>query len=141
MTGGAGGIVAGLAQGFAAAGARLVQVDRNEAVEERAAQLRAAGADVATQVFDITNEAAVAVAIGRTRRDFGRLDVVVNNAAVIVRKHMLELAMEEWRRVLDVNVTACFSVAPAPFELEPGHHARCIRLDAVAQAASSGADA
>ena len=111
MTGGAGGIAAGLAQGFAAAGARLVLVDRNEAVEARAEQLRAAGAAVATQVFDITEEAAVAEAIGRTKRDLGRLDVVVNNAAVIVRKHMLELSLAEWRRVLDIDVTACFSVA------------------------------
>lgn len=112
MTGGAGGIAAGLAQGFAAAGARLVLVDRNEeTVHARAAQIREAGADVSTQVFDITDEAAVIDAITRTKRDYGRLDVVVNNAAVIVRKHMLELTLAEWKRVLDVNVTACFSVA------------------------------
>lgn len=110
MTGGAGGIAAGPAQGFAAAGARLVLADRDEAVEARAEQLRAAGAEVSTRIFDIT-EAAVAEAIGRTRRDLGRLDVVVNNAAVIVRKHVLELSLEEWKRVLDVDVTACFSVA------------------------------
>lgn len=111
MTGGAGGIAAGLAQGFAAAGARLVLVDRDAAVETRAAQLREAGADVTTHVFDITDEAAVADAIGRTRRDLGRLDVVVNNAAVIVRKHALELSLAEWKRVLDVDVTAAFCVA------------------------------
>jgi len=111
MTGGAGGIAAGLAQGFAAAGARLVLVDRNEAVEARAEQLRGGGADVTTQIFDITDEAAVADAVGRTRRDLGRLDVVVNNAAVIVRKHMLELTLDEWKRVMDVNVTASFCVA------------------------------
>lgn len=111
MTGGAGGIAAGLAQGFAAAGARLVLVDRNEAVEARATQLRDAGADVTTHIFDITDEGAVADAIGRTRRDLGRLDVVVNNAAIIVRKHMLELTVEEWKRVMDVDVTAAFCVA------------------------------
>ncbi|UFN48448.1 SDR family oxidoreductase [Roseomonas sp. OT10] len=111
MTGGAGGIAAGLAQGFAAAGARLVLVDRNEAVVTRAEQLRSAGADATAQVFDILDEAALADAIARTRRDLGRLDVVVNNAAVIVRKHMLDLSLEEWRRVLEVDVTAGFSVA------------------------------
>lgn len=111
MTGGAGGIASGLAQGFAAAGARLVLVDRNEAVEARAEQLRAAGADVTTQVFDITDEAAVADAIARTHRDLGRLDVVVNNAAIIVRKPMLELTLEEFRRVMDIDVAASFCVA------------------------------
>ena len=45
ITGAAGGIAAGLTQGFAAAGARLVLVDRNEAVETRAQQLQEAGAD------------------------------------------------------------------------------------------------
>ena len=86
-------------------------MDRNEAVEERAEKLRAAGAPVSTQVFDITEEAAVAEAIGRTKRDLGRLDVLVNNAAVIVRKHVLDLSLAEWKRVLDTDVTACFSVA------------------------------
>lgn len=111
MTGGAGGIAAGLASGFAAAGARLVLVDRNDAVAVRADQLRASGANVTTEVFDITDEAAVADAILRTRRDLGRLDVVVNNAAIIVRKPMLELTLEEFRRVMDINVTASFCVA------------------------------
>ncbi len=111
ITGGAGGIAAGLAKGFAAAGARLVLVDRNDAVEARAEQLRAAGADVTTGVFDITDEAAVAASIGRTKRDLGRLDVVVNNAAVIVRKHALEITLEEWKRVMDIDVTASFCVA------------------------------
>lgn len=111
MTGGAGGIAAGLAQGFAAAGARLVLVDRNPAVEARADELRAAGAEVSTRVFDITDDAAVAAAIAETRDRAGRLDVVVNNAAIIVRKPFLEVSLEEWKRVMDINVTACFSVA------------------------------
>jgi len=111
MTGGAGGIAAGLARGFAAAGARLVLVDRNAAVKARADELRQAGAEVAAEIFDITDDAAVAHAIARTKEQAGRLDVVVNNAAIIVRKHVLELSLEEWRRVIDVDITACFSVA------------------------------
>lgn len=112
MTGGAGGIAAGLAQGFAAAGATLVLTDRDrDAVDARAASLWDAGARVSTLGFDVTDDAAVAEAIAATRREHGRLDVVVNNAAIIVRKHMLDLTMEEWRRVIDVDVNACFSVA------------------------------
>jgi len=111
MTGGAGGIAAGLCRGFAAAGARLVLVDRDEAVVARAEELRNAGADATAQVFDITDPAAVANAISRAKAETGRLDVVVNNAAIIVRKHFLELGLEEWQRVMDVNVTASFVVA------------------------------
>lgn len=111
MTGGAGGIAAGLCRGFAAAGARLVIVDRDERVVARAEELRDAGADATAQVFDITDPAAVADAIARVKEETGRLDVVVNNAAIIVRKHFLELGLEEWQRVMDVNVTASFVVA------------------------------
>lgn len=111
MTGGAGGIAGGLAQGFAAAGARLVLADRDEAVEDRAKGLRAGGAEVSTEVFDVSDEAAVTETILRTKRELGRLDVVVNNAAVILRKNALEISLEEWRRVIDIDVTACFCVA------------------------------
>ncbi len=111
ITGGAGGIAAGLCRGFAAAGARLVLVDRDEAVIARAEEFRSAGADATAQVFDITDAAAVAVAISRVKAETGRLDVVVNNAAIIVRKHFLDLGLEEWQRVMDVNVTASFTVA------------------------------
>jgi len=111
MTGGAGGIAHGLAQGFAAAGARLVLVDRNPAVEARGDELRRAGAEVSTRIFDITDDEAVRTAITETRETAGRLDIVVNNAAIIVRKPFLELSLEEWRRVIDINLTACFSVA------------------------------
>ena len=111
ITGAAGGIAAGLTQGFAAAGARLVLVDRNEAVETRAQQLQDAGADASGLVFDITDAAAVSEAIADTAARYGRLDIVVNNAGIIVRKHVLELTPEEWQRVIDVNLTACFTVA------------------------------
>ena len=111
VTGGAGGIAAGLTQGFAAAGARLVLVDRNGKVEERARQLREAGADASSMVFDLTDAEAVGRAIAETAERHGRLDVVVNNAGIIVRKHILDLTSDEWQRVIDVNLTACFTVA------------------------------
>jgi gluconate 5-dehydrogenase len=113
ITGGAGGIASGLARGFAAAGAKLVLVDRNDTVMVRAAAFRDAGADATAHVFDITDEAAVKAAVADVRERAGRLDIVVNNAAIIVRKPFLELTLEDWKRVLDINVTACFTVAQA----------------------------
>jgi gluconate 5-dehydrogenase len=111
ITGAAGGIAIGLARGFAAAGARLVLVDRNEAVAQRAEELRGLGADATSLVFDITDAAAVAAAISDIAARFGRLDIVINNAAIIVRKPFLELTLDEWRRVIDTDLTACFTVA------------------------------
>jgi gluconate 5-dehydrogenase len=113
ITGGAGGIASGLARGFAAAGAKLVLVDRNDTVMARAAAFREAGADAIAHVFDITDEAAVKAAVADVRERAGRLDIVVNNAAIIVRKPFLELTLEDWKRVMDINVTACFTVAQA----------------------------
>ena len=111
ITGGAGGIASGLARGFAAAGARLILADRNEAVTPRAEELRSAGADAAALVFDITDTGAVDRAFKEVVQRFGRIDIVVNNAAIIVRKPFLELTQDEWRRVIDTDLTACFTVA------------------------------
>lgn len=113
ITGGAGGIAGGLARGFAAAGAKLVLVDRNDTVMARATAFREAGADATAHIFDITDEAAVKAAVADVRERAGRLDIVVNNAAIIVRKPFLELTLEDWKRVMDINVTACFTVAQA----------------------------
>lgn len=111
LTGAAGGIALGLAKAFAGAGAKLVLADRNEAVHERAALFRDAGADAVSLTFDVTDEAAVAQAVADTVRRHGRLDVAVANAGVIVRKHVLELPLEDWKRVLDTDLTATFLLA------------------------------
>lgn len=111
MTGAAGGIAAGLAPGFAAAGARLVLADRSERVHERADALRQAGAQVLSLTFDVNDRDAVSAAFDQAEQHFGRLDVLVNNAAVIVRKPFLELSAEDWQRVIDTDLNACFHVA------------------------------
>lgn len=111
LTGAAGGIALGLSKAFAAAGAKLVLADRSEAVHERAALFRDAGADAMSLTFDVTDEAAVAQAVADTVQRHGRLDVAVANAGVIVRKHLLELSIEDWKRVIDTDLTATFLLA------------------------------
>lgn len=111
ITGGAGGIASGLARGFAAAGARIVLADRNEAVHQRVREFREAGADAHALVFDVTDQQAVAGAIEEAVAKCGRIDIAVNNAGVIVRTPFLELTKEEWQKVIDTDLTACFLVA------------------------------
>ena len=111
ITGGAGGIASGLAKGFAAAGARIVLADRDEKVARRAEEFRNAGADAASLVFDVTDPDAVAKAFDDVIARFGRIDIVVNNAGIIVRKPFLELSLDEWKRVIEIDLTACFIVA------------------------------
>ncbi len=111
ITGAAGGIAAGLVPGFAAAGARLVLADRSDAVLARAEALKREGADVLPLMFDVTDRAAVDAAFAQAAQHFGRLDVLVNNAAVIVRKPFLEIDAADWQRVIDTDLNACFHIA------------------------------
>jgi gluconate 5-dehydrogenase len=111
ITGAAGGIAFGLARAFAAAEAKLVLADRNESVVQRADEFRRAGADAMALTFDVTDAAAVDRAIQDAVAQYGRIDIVVNNAAVLVRKPFLELSLDEWKRVIDIDLTACFVVA------------------------------
>ena len=111
VTGAAGGIAAGLLPGFAAAGAALVLADRSDAVLARAQALQAAGVEVLPLMFDVTDRAAVDDAFAQAVQRFGKVDVLVNNAAVIVRKPFLELTADDWQRVIDIDLTACFHIA------------------------------
>ena len=111
ITGAAGGIGLGLAKGLAAAGARLVLADCNEKVEARAAEFRAAGADAQAVVFDVTDAAAAGRAVEAAVSRFGSIDILVNNAGILIRKHFLELSVDEWKRVIDTDLTACFILA------------------------------
>ena len=111
VTGAAGGIALGITQALAAAGARLALTDRSDEVAERAAELDRNGVDAAGFVLDITNPDAVATAFEQALTRFGRIDILVNNAGVIVRKPFLDVTLDDWRRVIDTDLTACFVVA------------------------------
>ena len=111
ITGGAGGIALGLAKGFAAAGARLILADFNDSVHQRVSEFREAGCDAYALVFDVTDPQAVALAFEQAIAQCGRIDIVVNNAGVIVRTPFLDLTPAQWQKVIDTDLTACFLVA------------------------------
>lgn len=111
ITGAAGGIGGALARGLAAAGARLVACDVNPRVHELAAQWRENGMDVDSLTFDLTREDEIAQAFAQIVERHGRIDVLINNAGVIVRTPFLELKREEWQKVIDIDLTACFLMA------------------------------
>jgi 2-deoxy-D-gluconate 3-dehydrogenase len=109
VTGGNGGIGLGMARGLASAGAGIVVAARNAAKSKTAiAELEALGAEALAVTVDVTDEAAVARLIEATLARFGRLDVLVNNAGTNIRKPVHELALDEWHRVLDTNLTSAF---------------------------------
>ena len=116
VTGGNGGIGLGMARGLAAAGARVVVAARDAAKSRAAVQdLGARGAEAHAVATDVTDEGSVGGLIDATLARFGRLDVLVNNAGINIRKPAHELALDEWRRVLDTNLTSAFLCSKAAY--------------------------
>ncbi len=116
VTGGNGGIGLGMARGLAVFGARVVVAGRNADKSEAAVNdLVGRGAEASAVTVDVTDEAAVARLIQVTLERYGRLDVLVNNAGTNIRKPVHELAVEEWHRVLDTNLTSAFLCSKAAY--------------------------
>jgi NAD(P)-dependent dehydrogenase (short-subunit alcohol dehydrogenase family) len=106
VTGGARGIGYETARLFVAAGARVVLLDRDEAAAtQAAAQL---GANVSALAADVAVEAQVDRAFAQVASTHGRIDVLVNNAGTALRRPTVELSVEDWQRVVDVNMTGMF---------------------------------
>jgi NAD(P)-dependent dehydrogenase (short-subunit alcohol dehydrogenase family) len=76
-----------------------------------ASALESAGSEHLELGLDVADEAQVVAAVAAVRKRFGRLDVVVNNAGLSVRKDALDLTVDEWDAVLDTNLRGAFLVA------------------------------
>jgi 2-deoxy-D-gluconate 3-dehydrogenase len=106
VTGGNGGIGLGMARALAAAGARVVVAARNAA--KSAAAARELGGNALAIEADVADERSVDMLMTATLERCGHLDILVNNAGVNIRKPAHELSLDEWRRILDTNLTGAF---------------------------------
>jgi len=112
VTGGNGGIGLGIAKGLASAGAAVVIAGRNKAKGRAAlSELRAISAASEFIDLDVAQEKSCQQAIQHTVERFGRLDIVVNNAGTTVRKQPQDLTLDDWRSVMDTNLTGAFLCA------------------------------
>jgi len=109
ITGGAGGIGAATAARFLEEGARVVVLDRDQAALDRIERERLALSG--TVRADVSDAEAVTQAFEELDRLLGGLDVLINNAGISVRKPFMEITPQQWREVIDINLTGMFFVA------------------------------
>lgn len=114
VTGSSRGIGKALALALAEAGADIVSVARNgKLAEETAALVRDLGRTAVTIEADVTTDEGIAAVIDGTMAEFGRIDVLMNNAGDCVHKPALEVTRAEYRRVMDLNLEAVFFLSQA----------------------------
>jgi len=109
VTGAGNGIGRAIAQAFAAVGARVLLADIDRAAAERAAG--EIGPAAVARECDVTDAASARGAVEAAVAAFGKLDVVVSNAAVLSPLATVEeMSEQDWRRALDVNLTGAFNI-------------------------------
>lgn len=112
VTGASGGIGLASAQLLSAYGAGVALFDVNEKQGEiEAENLRAEGRNARFYKCDVTNSDDCKAAIEAVERDFGRIDILHNNAGVTFRKDVTELSEREWDLVLDVTLKGVYLVS------------------------------
>jgi len=105
VTGGGMGLGEALCEELAHGGATVVIADINgDVARQLAARLADRGATAAAVRVDVANEADVAQLIDSTVAEYGRLDYMINNAGIAIGGDSRDLSMQQWRRVLDVDL-------------------------------------
>ncbi len=105
VTGASSGIGEATALALAAGGASVALVARRtDRLEDLARRLRESGSSVLAVTADITDEAQARRAVERTVDELGRLDTLVNNAGVMLLGPVVGAPVEEWRRMVDINL-------------------------------------
>ncbi len=117
ITGGGRGIGAATAEALARKGAHVIVASRTEAeLSATVAQLRAKGLSASLRVLDVADEAAVAAAFTGIAAEFGRLDLLVNNAAILLSGPFAEMAMSDWDRLMSINLRGAVLCARQAFQ-------------------------
>lgn len=114
VTGGSRGIGMEMAEGLAEAGAKLMLCARREEwLNETIGEFSSRGFDVKGRVADVANPDDVAALVDETVAEFGRVDILINNAGISWGAMPEEMPLDKWQKVIDVNLTGCFLMAQA----------------------------
>jgi len=137
ITGASSGIGAGIARELASAGAKVaLGARRIERLEALAGELTEAGGTVLAHPLDVTDRDSVAAFANAARDAWGRVDVIVNNAGVMPLSLMASMKVEEWDRMIDVNIKGVLygiaAVLPEMVERRSGHIINIASIGALA---------
>ncbi|HES8532596.1 TPA: gluconate 5-dehydrogenase [Streptococcus pyogenes] len=124
ITGASYGIGFEIAKVYAQAGATIVFNDiKQELVDKGLAAYRELGIEAHGYVCDVTDEVGIQQMVSQIEDEVGVIDILVNNAGIIRRTPMLEMAAEDFRQVIDIDLNAPFIVSKAvlPSMIAKGH--------------------
>ena len=114
ITGASYGIGFAIAKGMAEAGATIVFNDINQdLVNKGLASYKEAGIEAHGYVCDVTNEEAVGAFIAQVEKEVGNINILVNNAGIIMRIPMVEMTAAQFRKVIDIDLNGPFIMSKA----------------------------
>lgn len=134
ITGASSGLGESSARLLAAKGAKLVLVARRaERLEQLVNEIRAGGGDAVYQVADVSRAADLVAAVQLAVSQYGRLDVMVNNAGLMAIAPMSECRTDEWDRMIDINIKGVlYGIAAALPVFESQQSGHFINISSVA---------
>jgi len=134
VTGGSRGLGYEIAEGLAEAGATIMLCARREEwLKPAISSLQANGFKVGGETCDVSNPDQVQAVVDKTLRDFGKVDVLVNNAGVSWGERPETMPLDKWRKVLDANLTGAFVFSQAAGrEMLKQEYGRIINIASIA---------
>lgn len=112
ITGGTHGLGMAMAKGLANAGATLlINGHTEEKMKYALAEYKRAGFTAHGFLFDVTNEAEVKSAVDKIEKEVGPIDILINNAGIILRTPMLDMEAADFRKVIDIDLVGPFIVS------------------------------
>ena len=126
ITGASSGIGEATAKMLAERGAKLMLAARRaDKLDKLVAEIEAAGGTAAYQVVDVTKHSQVQALADETLKQYGKIDVMVNNAGIMPLSRLDQLLVEEWDRTIDINIKGVLygiaAVLPAMQKAQSGH--------------------
>lgn len=134
VTGGGRGLGQQIAEAYAEAGANVVVCSRKlEACEEVSKQLQEKGVRSRAFKCDVTNPENIKHVVDETLKDFGQIDILVNNSGATWGAPFLEMPLDKWEKVMNVNATGTFLFSQAVAgHMKKREHGKIINIASVA---------